>query len=113
MGGRYLIGKIVSANGEGFTYNAFDLELKKPVSLREFYPKGLISRGEGNYCLVNVGKVTEFMGESINVDFSGKDFNFAEFENDDVIRLDFTEDGVDKTLRLNLDSGESNVFDVL
>ena len=61
VGGRYLIGKIVSANGEGFTYNAFDLELKKPVSLREFYPKGLISRGEGNYCLVNVGKVTEFI----------------------------------------------------
>ncbi len=61
VGGRYLIGKVVSANGEGFTYNAFDLELKKPVSLREFFPKGLISRGEDNYCLVNVGKVTEFI----------------------------------------------------
>ncbi len=39
--------------------------------------------------------------------------NMAEFVGEDVIRLDFTEDGVDKTLRLNLDSGESNVFDVL
>jgi hypothetical protein len=28
----------------------------------------------------NNGKVTEFMGESINVDFSGKDFDFSEFE---------------------------------
>ena len=47
--------------------------------------------------------------------FKNKDYkvNFAEFENDDVIRLDFTEDGVDKTLRLNLDSGESNVKEVL
>ncbi len=61
VGGRYLVGKVTAENGEGFTYNAFDLELKKPVSLREFYPKGLVSRGEGNYCLVNVGKATEFI----------------------------------------------------
>lgn len=61
VGGRYLIGKVVSANGEGSTYNAFDLQSKKPVTLREFYPKGLLSRGEGNYCLVNVGKASEFI----------------------------------------------------
>ena len=61
VGERYLIGKATAVNGEGITYNAFDLELKKPVSLREFFPKGLISRGEGNYCLVNVGKATEFI----------------------------------------------------
>lgn len=61
VGGRYLIGKVVSANGEGSTYNAFDLQAKKPVTLREFYPKGLLSRGEGNYCLVNVGKASEFI----------------------------------------------------
>ena len=47
--------------------------------------------------------------------FKNKDYkvNFAEFESDDVIRLDFTENGVDKTLRLNLDSGESNVRECL
>ena len=47
--------------------------------------------------------------------FKNKDYKvrLAEFESDDVIRLDFTEDGVDKTLRLNLDSGESNVKEVL
>ena len=61
VGGRYLIGKVVSSNGEGSTYNAFDLETKKPVTLRELYPKGLLSRGEGNYCLVNVGKAAEFI----------------------------------------------------
>jgi uncharacterized protein with ATP-grasp and redox domains len=39
--------------------------------------------------------------------------NFAEFVGEDVIRLDFTEDGVDKSLTMNLTTGESNVFDVL
>ncbi len=61
VGGRYLIGKLISENAEGNTYNAFDLEEKKPVSVRELYPKGLLSRGEGNYCLVNVGKASEFI----------------------------------------------------
>ena len=61
VGGRYLIGKLVSSNAEGNTYNAFDLEAKKPVSIRELYPAGLLSRGEGNYCLVNVGKASEFI----------------------------------------------------
>ena len=61
VGGRYLIGKVVSSNAEGNTYNAFDLEAKKPVSIRELYPKDLLSRGEGNYCLVNVGKASEFI----------------------------------------------------
>lgn len=61
VGGRYLIGKVVDSNGEGSTYNAFDMETKRPVTLRELYPKGLLSRGEGNYCLVNVGKASEFI----------------------------------------------------
>lgn len=61
VGGRYLVGKLVSANSEGFTYYAFDLEMKTPVTLRELYPKGMLSRGEGNYCLVNVGKASDFI----------------------------------------------------
>ncbi len=61
VGGRYLIGKAISSNAEGFTYNAFDLELKKAVSLRELFPEGMLSRGEDNYCLVNVGKASDFI----------------------------------------------------
>ena len=61
VGGRYLVGKLVSTNGEGSTYNAFDMESKTPVTLRELYPKGIVSRGEGHYCLVNVGKASEFI----------------------------------------------------
>ena len=39
--------------------------------------------------------------------------NFAEFVGKDDIRLDFTEDGVDKTLKLNLDTGKSNVRELI
>ncbi len=61
VGGRYLVGKLVSSNSEGATYYAFDLEKKTPVTLREFFPKGILSRGEGNYCLVNIGKAADFI----------------------------------------------------
>ena len=61
VGGRYLVGKAISSNSAGVTYNAFDLELKKPVTLQELFPKNLLTRGEGNYCLVNVGKASEFI----------------------------------------------------
>ena len=66
-----------------------------------------VSDNAGDFDDERIGYLKEF--------FKDKDYkvNFAEFESEDVIRLDFTEDGVDKTLRLNLDSGESNVFDVL
>ena len=61
VGGRYLVGKLVSSNSEGATYYAFDMERKTPVTLRELFPKDVLSRGEGNYCLVNIGKASEFI----------------------------------------------------
>ena len=61
VGGRYLVGKLVSSNSEGATYYAFDMEKKTPVTLRELFPKDVLSRGEGNYCLVNIGKASEFI----------------------------------------------------
>lgn len=61
VGGRYLVGKLISSNAEGATYYAFDMEKKTPVTLRELFPKGILSRGEGNYCLVNIGKASEFI----------------------------------------------------
>lgn len=63
VGGKYLIGKLVSFNAEGSTYYAFDLSLKRPVTLREFYPRELVTRGEDSYCLVNVGKASAFIDE--------------------------------------------------
>ena len=61
VGGKYLIGKVVSANGDGITYCGFDLEKKIPVTVRECFPKGEVTRGEDNYCLVNVGRAAAFI----------------------------------------------------
>lgn len=61
VGERYLVGKLVESNSEGATYYAFDYQKKAPVTLRELYPAGMVSRGENNYCIVNVGKVSAFV----------------------------------------------------
>ena len=47
---RYLVGKVLSSNGEGATYMGYDAELDAPVFIREFFPKGLCTReGENVY----------------------------------------------------------------
>jgi serine/threonine-protein kinase len=61
VGGKYLIGKVISANGDGITYCGFDLEKKMPVTVRECFPKGEVTRGDDNYCLVNVGRAAAFI----------------------------------------------------
>ncbi len=61
VGGKYLIGKLISSNGDGATYYGFDLELKKPVMVRECFPQGEVTRGDDNYCLVNVGRAAAFI----------------------------------------------------
>lgn len=61
VGGKYLVGKLAATNGEGNTYYAFDLERKCPVTLNEFFPAEMVSRGADNYCLVNVGKAAAFI----------------------------------------------------
>lgn len=58
---KYLVGKLASHNSEGNTYYAFDLERKCPVTLNEFYPQDVISRGSDGYCLVKVGKASMFI----------------------------------------------------
>ena len=56
VGGKYLIGKRVSTNGDGSTYYGFDLDKKQAVMIRECFPEGEVTRGDDNYCLVNVGR---------------------------------------------------------
>lgn len=43
---RYIVGRARSANGEGFTYCALDKTTKKPVALREFFPRAIAGRDE-------------------------------------------------------------------
>ncbi len=44
VGGRYLLGNVVTANGDGATYISFDLERRAVVTVREFLPDTLITR---------------------------------------------------------------------
>ena len=66
-----------------------------------------VSDNAGDFDDERIGYLKEF--------FKNKDYkvNFAEFVGDDEIRLDFTENGEKKTLKFNLTTGESNIYEVL
>ena len=44
VGGKYVVGKVISSNSEGITYIAYDVDRKSAVELREFLPEGLVIR---------------------------------------------------------------------
>ena len=44
VGGKYIIGKVLSSNSEGVTYIAFDVEKRTPVVIREFLPEKFAQR---------------------------------------------------------------------
>lgn len=46
IGNRYLVGKVLSYNGEGVTYIGFDTVSDRKVSVREFFPDALVTRAE-------------------------------------------------------------------
>ncbi len=47
IGNKYIVGKMLSANSEGATYMAFDIDRKSPVVIREFLPEKLVDRSFG------------------------------------------------------------------
>lgn len=55
IGKRYLIGSVLEHNGEGITYNGYDIELKVPVTIREFMPDKIATRNTGE---TNVNVIT-------------------------------------------------------
>lgn len=69
VGRRYLLGNVVTANGDGATYISFDLERRAVVTVREFLPDTLITRtSESSVINVKPGKenlyascLTEFL----------------------------------------------------
>ncbi len=71
----------------------------------------------GNVLFVsdNAGDFDDQRIEYLKEFFRDKDYKvtMAEYVGEDDIRLDFVEDGVEKSLTFNLISGESNVFEVL
>lgn len=54
---RYIIGTSIGFGGFGITYKAFDTALSTVVAVKEFYPAGLVNRGDGET------KVGVFSGE--------------------------------------------------
>ncbi len=48
LAGKYAVGAVQSHESDAVTYMGYDNQLDKAVLIREFYPKGLASRLEGN-----------------------------------------------------------------
>ncbi|MBP3443021.1 MAG: PASTA domain-containing protein [Clostridia bacterium] len=44
LGNRYLVGKLLSYNGDGATYIGLDLSTRSAINIREFYPEGIANR---------------------------------------------------------------------
>lgn len=53
LGSRYLVGRVLSYNGEGVTYIGYDTVLDRKVEIREYFPDALAVRAEDG-CSVNV-----------------------------------------------------------
>ena len=47
LNGRYVVGKVLSSNGEGITYLGWDKASDTPVRIREYFPDGMASRKDG------------------------------------------------------------------
>ena len=63
VGNRYLVGKVIDANGEGATYIAWDLRDKKAVNIREFIPVSITTR-----VLPNLGLQVRLGSEAVYAD---------------------------------------------
>ena len=67
--GKYLLGRIVSANGEGFTYLGLDKSRNKKVWIREFFPDTIAYRAK-NGLNVFVNESDNFQFKTLKIDFS-------------------------------------------
>ena len=78
---------------------------------------GKINAACGNVLFVsdNAGDYNEKMTEHMVDFFANRDYkvDFAEYIDKDYIRLDFTENGVKKSLTFNINNGESNIRECL
>ncbi len=63
---KYLVGKVIECNGEGFTYIGYDLSEEKVLRIREFFPAGLAERSVNNEVKVIPGNELSFNSAIIN-----------------------------------------------
>jgi serine/threonine-protein kinase len=64
LAGRYLVGKVLSQNGEGFCYLAFDTVAESVVKIAEYFPSGLCERNANNTANV-AGDKSYYFNEGI------------------------------------------------
>ena len=48
LAGKYIIGAVLSHESDAVTYAAYDTQLDKKITIREFFPKGIANRLEGS-----------------------------------------------------------------
>ena len=53
LAGRYVVGKVLSATGEGFNYLSFDTVTESVVKITEYFPTGLCTRREDHTVAIN------------------------------------------------------------
>lgn len=63
---KYLVGKVIECNGEGFTYIGIDLTTETVLRIREFFPAGLCERSLNNEVKVLQGNELSFNKAIIN-----------------------------------------------
>ncbi len=59
LAGRYLVGKVLSVNGEGFTYLSFDTVTEAVVKISEYFPSGFCTRNAD--CTVTINGDTSYI----------------------------------------------------
>ncbi len=59
IGNKYIVGKVISANSEGVSYMAYDVDRRSAVVLREFLPERLVERHAGETAVTVVEQYSE------------------------------------------------------
>ena len=52
LGNRYLVGKLLSYNGDGATYIGLDLSTRSAINIREFFPVGIARRNDKTFSVL-------------------------------------------------------------
>ena len=48
LANKYVVGAFLSHDSDAVTYMGYDMQLDRPIYIREFYPRGMANRLEGN-----------------------------------------------------------------